>query len=65
MKKAPGILSAPESPEEVTGRSYAEYRDGQRLCFDPLEDLNLPASYEEVVLRYKRLREVRPGTALN
>ncbi|HMN06300.1 MAG TPA: hypothetical protein PKD45_11290 [Flavobacteriales bacterium] len=56
-----------ETNEVIAERSYAEYRDAERLSFDPMKDLNLPASYEEVVLRYKRLRSGRtePGPCLN
>lgn len=37
-------------------RSYEAYRGMKGLEFDPLKDLNLPASYEEAMSRYKRLR---------
>ncbi|MCC6839872.1 MAG: hypothetical protein IT230_06915 [Flavobacteriales bacterium] len=50
-------------PNELAGveRSYAEYKEVEHLSFDPLIALNLPATYEEVVQRYKRLRgESRP-----
>lgn len=46
-------------------RSYAEYQAVEHLSFDPLTALNLPATYEEVVRRYKRLRSQDQGPSLN
>ncbi|MGB3525991.1 MAG: hypothetical protein WBB32_08510 [Flavobacteriales bacterium] len=46
-------------------RTYSEYIGGDHLSFDPLTDLNLPSSYEEVVMRYKRLRGERQLASLN
>ena len=54
-----------QTEEETAERSYVEYLGIEHLSFDPLKDLNLPASYEEVVLRYKRLRGDRPLPGLN
>ncbi len=57
-----------EIKEPSTGimdRSYAEYQLVEHLSFDPLADLNLPASYEEVVNRYRRLRGDRYEPHLN
>ncbi len=51
--------------EQATERSYSDYHGSADLAFDPLKDLNLPASYEEVVLRYKRLRPEKIDPALN
>ena len=46
-------------------RSYATYSRKEKLSFDPLKDLNLPGSYEEVLARFKRLQLDRAMEALN
>ncbi|MBZ0206381.1 MAG: hypothetical protein K8H89_08650 [Flavobacteriales bacterium] len=46
-------------------RTYSEYVGGEHLTFDPLKELNLPSSYEEVVSRYQRLRGDRTVLSLN
>jgi len=46
-------------------RTYSEYVGGEHLIFDPLKDLNLPSSYEEVVSRFQRLRGERATLSLN
>ncbi|MBS1940981.1 MAG: hypothetical protein JST38_08910 [Bacteroidetes bacterium] len=51
--------------EKEAERTYADYAADVRLNFDPLQDLNLPASYEEVRTRYKRLRTDRSMETLN
>lgn len=45
-------------------RSYAEYA-AKDLAFDPMKDLNLPGSYEEVVDRFSRLQGDRAAEVLN
>ncbi len=56
----------PEKQQEAAAeRTYAAYREEEHLVFDPLQDLNLPASYEEVQRRYKRLRTEREAPSLN
>ncbi len=45
--------------------TYSEYLGGEHLSFDPLKDLNLPSSYEEVVMRYNRLRGERQLPSMN
>lgn len=45
-------------------RSY-DLRNGGELSFDPQLDLNLPASYEEVIARFKKLQCIRAKTASN
>ncbi len=60
------IMKAAETAtEQLTERSYADYHGCAELDFDPLKDLNLPASYEEVMVRYKRLRPEKIDPALN
>jgi len=49
---------------EVVERSYAEYHT-KELAFDPMKDLNLPASYEEVLARFKRLQGDKAMESLN
>jgi hypothetical protein len=51
--------------EPETERSYATYGPEAQLIFDPLKDLNLPASYEEAMARYKRLRPDPGSESLN
>ena len=54
-----------EALDVKSERTYSEYHGGEHLTFDPLKDLNLPSSYEEVVMRYKRLRGERQAVSLN
>jgi hypothetical protein len=51
--------------EQETERTYAAYAGDVQLNFDPLQDLNLPASYDEVRQRYQRLRMDRSMETLN
>ena len=46
-------------------RSYAGYRSGTDITFDPMKDLNLPGSYEEVLSRFEKLQGERAVEALN
>lgn len=59
------MMDPKENEETLAERTYADYRDDERLSFDPLEDLNLPASYEEVQARYRQLRAERETPSLN
>ncbi len=71
MKEQNG--SRPEGREEQSGepgerhgkRCYASYPGKEKFSFDPMKDLNLPESYEEVVSRFKRLQVIRAMEALN
>ncbi|MBK9419936.1 MAG: hypothetical protein IPN44_02660 [Flavobacteriales bacterium] len=56
-------LTAPEKPAEE--RAPDTYAGGDHLTFDPLADLNLPASYEEVMARYRRIQGSRAWEQLN
>ncbi len=49
---------------EQTERSYAEYT-AKDLAFDPMKDLNLPSSYDEVLSRFNRLQGDREPEVLN
>ncbi len=49
---------------EQTERSYAEY-SAKDIAFDPMKDLNLPSSYDEVLARFNRLQGDREPEALN
>ncbi|HRF79665.1 MAG TPA: hypothetical protein PL070_06225 [Flavobacteriales bacterium] len=49
---------------EQTERSYAEY-SAKDLAFDPMKDLNLPGSYDEVLTRFNRLQGDRAAEVLN
>lgn len=46
-------------------RSYAGYFSGAEPTFDPLKDLNLPGSYEEVLARFEKLQGERAVEVLN
>ncbi len=48
----------------VEERSDAVYRS-TALDFDPLKELNLPTSYEEVLARFRRLQGDRAMESLN
>lgn len=50
-------------PEEKQG--YAAISLEHKLAFDPTKDLNLPASYEEVNARFRRLQATRSMEDLN
>ena len=60
--------NAPETTEQeaehTASKQYGPYCP-QRLGFDPMKDLNLPGSYDEVVLRFKRLQGDRADEMLN
>lgn len=58
------MKQTPPKENEVE-RSYSAYSGGDHLTFDPLKDLNLPASYEEVVARFKRLQGDRAWEVMN
>lgn len=67
-----GSIAQPGNEEEGNGegeqrgsRTYASYRKIAKLSFDPMKDLNLPASYDEVLARFKRLQIIRAMEALN
>ncbi len=51
--------------EQAEHRSYAEYASNTELAFDPMKELNLPASYEEVTSRFQRLQGSRAMEVLN
>lgn len=56
----------PKTTEDTLAeRTYADYSTDEHLNFDPLKDLNLPSSYEEVQARYKQLRAERNEALLN
>lgn len=59
-----GTQGATEQTER-TERSYSVYNNGGALSFDPLKELNLPSSYDEVVERFRRLQGERADEVLN
>lgn len=72
MNKPVQLREGHEKPtSEKTGdpygeaRSYAAICAGMELAFDPMKDLNLPASYDEVLTRFRRLQGVRAQEVLN
>lgn len=54
-----------EPTEQSEERSYAEYISNKELAFDPMKELNLPSSYEEVTSRFRRLQGSRAMEVLN
>ena len=46
-------------------RSYRTYHSGGILEFDPMKDLNLPSSYQEVLTRFNKLQGDRAMESLN
>ncbi len=53
-----------QETEGTAAKQYGPYCP-QRLGFDPMKELNLPGSYEEVVIRFKRLQGDRAQEVLN
>lgn len=51
--------------EEQEERSYADYTVEKEFAFDPLKDLNLPGSYQEVLDRFNKLQGERAQEVLN
>ncbi len=51
--------------EKPESRSYGDFNNGEELDFDPHKDLNLPASYEEVLARFQKLQGDRAMESLN
>jgi len=50
---------------EQEERSYTDYTAEKELAFDPLKDLNLPGSYQEVLDRFNKLQGERAQEVLN
>lgn len=63
MNGDPKEGSDPAEQIGETDRTYATH--GERLGFDPMKDLNLPGSYDEVLSRFKRLQGSRDMESLN
>lgn len=57
------ITTAPRDGRDK--RCYSNYREKANLEFDPMKDLNLPSSYDEVLARFRKLQGVRAMEALN
>lgn len=54
-----------DKEEQDIDRSYAADNGVTQLSFDPLKDLNLPSSYEEVVSRFRQLQGDRTWETMN
>ena len=65
LQGAYSIMELKETLDVKSEGTYSEYLGGEHLTFDPLKDLNLPSSYEEVVVRYMRLRGERQLPSMN
>jgi hypothetical protein len=55
-----------ETEEQKAGRRcYSQYVNKENPSFDPLKELNLPANYDEVLERFKKLQGERAMESLN
>ncbi len=54
-----------QSSEQIKERCYSKYKESSDLAFDPMKELNLPSSYDEVLARFKTLQVDRAMEALN
>lgn len=54
-----------DKKEQDVDRSYAATSGDTHLAFDPLKDLNLPSSYEEVISRFRQLQGDRSLEVMN
>ncbi len=61
----PSGEDAGEQAEQGETRDYATFCEGRDITFDPMKDLNLPGSYEEVLRRFRKLQGVRAMEVLN
>ncbi|MCB9184486.1 MAG: hypothetical protein H6591_11270 [Flavobacteriales bacterium] len=57
--------AAPNEAEQQASNSAEGYQAGENHGFCPQKELNLPASYDEVVARFKRLQGTRAMESLN
>jgi len=57
-------VTAEEAPKKEVASAYGPYCP-TKLDFDPLKDLNLPDSYDEVLKRFKGLQGERATASLN
>ena len=55
----------PAEPIDRSARTYADYKEEAQLSFDPMAELNLPGSYDEVVSRFSKLQGNGAMEALN
>ena len=69
MSTRPGPATRTEEAtaelSETEARTYSVYSADKDLAFDPMKDLNLPSSYEEVLARFEKLQGDRGSGALN
>jgi hypothetical protein len=61
MQQRPAVKQANDQDgEEGTGqeneRGYHALYNGKDMAFDPMKDLNLPANYNEVMARFRKLQ---------
>lgn len=70
--EVPGTVSAsgeqnemPNSTETASAPDMPRGYIAKDLSFDPMKDLNLPQSYDEVVSRFKKLQGGRSAETLN
>jgi len=66
QEQSPATEEATDGTEGAPAeRTYVAPCDGSLPAFDPLHDLNLPGSYDEVRLRFQRLQGGRRGPHMN
>lgn len=65
MKKKMTTKAEETEEQKAERRCYSQYGNKENLSFDPLKELNLPANYDEVLDRFKKLQGERAMEALN
>jgi hypothetical protein len=65
MKKKMQPKAEETAEQKAEQRCYSQYGNKEDLAFDPLKELNLPANYEEVLARFKKLQGERAMESLN
>lgn len=65
MKKKMTTKNEETAEQKAERRCYSQYGKNEGLAFDPLKELNLPANYDEVLERFKKLQGERAMEALN
>lgn len=66
----PVMMSHPEQEPQEEGeqrakRCYTAYASQESIDFCPLNDLNFPASYEQVIERFKKLQGEQAMEVMN
>ena len=65
MKKKMTTKAEETEEQKAERRCYSQYGNKENLSFAPLKELNLPANYDEVRDRFKKLQGARAMEALS